>query len=49
MNVDVSIANARRIEVVANDLSLWNGAQLAVDDPICPHRHAGGMRNRAAA
>ena len=31
MNVDVPLADARLIEVVANGLSLWNGAQLAVD------------------
>ena len=36
MNVDVPIADARRIEVVANGLSLWNGAQLAVDATIGP-------------
>ena len=34
MNVDVPMADARRIEIVANGLSLWNGAQLAVDATI---------------
>ena len=31
MNLDVPVADARRIEVVANGLPLWHGSQLAVD------------------
>ena len=26
----------RRIEVIANGLPLWNGAELAVDNTCCP-------------
>ena len=31
MNVDVPLADSRRIEVLANGLPLWQGAQAAVD------------------
>ena len=31
MNIDVPVAYARRIEVVANGLPLWHGSQLAFD------------------
>ena len=31
MNVDVPLADSRRIEVLANVLPLWQGAQAAVD------------------
>ena len=31
MNIDVPVADDRRIEVVANGLPLWHGAQLALD------------------
>ena len=31
MNVDVPLADSRRIEVLANGLPLWQGAQVAVD------------------
>ena len=34
MNVDVPIADARRIEVVAHGLPLWHGPQLALDATI---------------
>ena len=34
MNVDVPVADARRIEVVANGLPLWHGSQLALDGTI---------------
>ncbi|OLP78998.1 hypothetical protein AK812_SmicGene40774 [Symbiodinium microadriaticum] len=34
MNVDVPVADARRIEVVANGLLLWHGPQLALDATI---------------
>ena len=31
MNIDVPLADSRRIEVLANGLPLWQGAQVAVD------------------
>ena len=31
MNIDVPLADSRRIEVLANGLPLWQGAQAAVD------------------
>ena len=34
MNLDLPIADERRIEVVANGLPLWHGSQLAVDATI---------------
>ena len=34
MNLDASVQDARRIEVVCNGLPLWHGAQLAVDATI---------------
>ena len=34
MNIDVPVSDDRRIEVVANGLSLWHGAQQAVDATI---------------
>ena len=34
MNVDVPVADARRIEVVANGLPLWHRSQLALDATI---------------
>ena len=45
MNIDVPIADARQIEVVANGLPLWHGAQLAVDTTlVCPVRRDGRPR-----
>ena len=45
MNIDVPIEDARQIEVVANGLPLWHGAQLAVDTTlVCPVRRDGGPR-----
>ena len=35
MNIDVPIEDARQIEVVANGLPFWHGAQLAVDTTLC--------------
>ena len=32
--IDVLVSDARRIEVVANGLPLWHGAQLAIDATI---------------
>ena len=34
MNIDVPVSDDRRVEVVANGLSLWHGAQQAVDATI---------------
>jgi hypothetical protein len=34
MNLDVPVGDERRIEVVANGLPLWHGAQLAIDATI---------------
>ena len=34
MNIDVPVADARCIEVVANGLPLWHGSQLALDATI---------------
>ena len=34
MNLDVPVADARRVEVVANSLPLWHGSQLAIDATI---------------
>ena len=37
MNLDHPVADSRQIEVVANGLPLWHGAQLAVDATlVCP-------------
>ena len=41
MNLDVPVADARRIEVVANGLPLWHGSQLAADATIVPPYAAG--------
>ena len=38
LNVAVSRLDDRRIEVIANGLPLWNGAQLAVDTTIVSAR-----------
>ena len=47
LNVAVSRFDDRRIEVIANGLPLWNGAQLAVDTTIVsPLTAAGGARSR---
>ena len=34
MNIDVPVSDDRRVEVVANGLSLWHGAQHAVEAAI---------------
>ncbi len=47
MNIGVPVADARLIEVVANNLPLWHGAQLAVDTTlVCPVRRDGEARLR---
>ena len=44
MNVDVPLADSRRIEILANGLPLWQGAQVAVDttfvSPVSRHGSA---------
>ena len=45
MNIDVPVADDRRIEVVANGLALWHGSQQAVDATIVsPVTRAGDAR-----
>ena len=43
LNVVVARFDDRRIEVIANGLPLWNGAQLAVDTTIVPPLTANGV------
>ena len=48
MNIDVPVADARRIEVVANGLPLWHGSQLALDATIVsPVTRSGEAHPRA--
>ncbi|OLP82561.1 hypothetical protein AK812_SmicGene36766 [Symbiodinium microadriaticum] len=48
MNVDVPLADGRRIEVLANGLPLWQGAQAAVDTTlVSPVTRAGGAQPQA--
>ena len=48
MNLDVPVTDERRIEVVANGLPIWRGAQLAVDTTlVCPVRADGAPRPQA--
>ena len=48
MNIDVPVVDDRRIEVVANGLPLWHGAQLAVDATLVfPVTRAGEPQTRA--
>ena len=42
MNLDVPPEDARRLEVVANNLPLWNGAQLALDTTLVSCLRADG-------
>ena len=49
MNLDEPVNDDRRIEVVANGLSLWHGVQVAVDTTlVSPLRRDGSARTRAA-
>ena len=49
LNLDAPVADARRIEVVANGLPLWHGVQLAVDTTlVSPVRRDGTARLHAA-
>ena len=48
MNVDVPLADGRRIEVLAKGLPLWQGAQAAVDTTlVSPVTRAGGAQPQA--
>ena len=48
LNLDVPASDGCRIEVVANGLPLWQGAQVAVDATVVsPVRRAGQPRSRA--
>ena len=48
LNLDVPAADGRRVEVVANGLPIWQGAQIAVDATIVsPIRRDGQPRPRA--
>ena len=49
MNLEVPPDDGRRLEIVANNLPLWNGAQLAVDTTfVSPLRANGTAIPRAA-
>jgi hypothetical protein len=49
LNVDEGAVDGRRLEVVANGLPLWGGAQLAVDTTlVSPLRRNGEARRLAA-
>ena len=48
LNLDVPVADGRRLEVVASGLPLWSGTQLAVDTTlVCPVRASGEPRRTA--
>ena len=50
MNVDVPLAGSRRIEVLANGLPLWQGAQVAVDTTfVSPVSRDGSARASAVS
>ena len=49
MNVDVPLANGRRIEVLANGLALWQGAQAAVDTTLVSRGQRLNRRRNANA
>ena len=48
LNVDPIRQDDRRIEVIANGLPLWGGAQLAVDTTLVSLLTAAGLPHRAA-
>ena len=49
LNVPLQRADGRRLEVIANGLPLWNGAQVAVDTTlVSPVRRDGQPRGQAA-
>ena len=48
MNVGLPLAESRRIDVLANGLPLWHGAQVAVDTTlVCPLTRSGEPRQGA--
>ena len=47
MNLGVPVHDARRIEVVANGLPLWRGAQVAVDTTLVSPCGPPGKPDRA--
>ena len=47
LNVDPARQDDRRIEVIANGLPLWGGAQLAVDTTLVSPLTAAGLPRRA--
>ena len=47
LNVDTARQDDRRIEVIANGLPLWGGAQLAVDTTLVSPLTAAGLPRRA--
>ena len=50
MNLAVPVTDARQIEVLANDLPLWHGAQLAVDVTlVSPLGRTGQVRHASDA
>ena len=48
LNVDVARQDERRIEVIANGLALWGGAQLAVDTTLVSPLTSAGAPRRSA-
>ena len=48
MNIDDAVADARQIEVVANGLPMWNGAQVAIDTTMVSPVTANGMARPSA-
>ena len=49
MNLDTPVTDARQIEVVANGLPMWNGAQVAVDTTMGSPVSADGSARPSAA
>ena len=49
LNLDVPATDGRRIEVVANGLPLWQGAQIAVETTLVFPRRAGAIGRGCAA
>ena len=46
---DLDVVDGRRLEVVADELSLWHGAQLAIDTTLVSPLHSNGSARRRAA
>ena len=45
----VHVLDGRRLEVVADGLTLWHGAQLAIDTTLVSPLHRDGNARRTAA